>query len=111
MHQRRRDGRGRGECLGPGAGADIRDSSTAAVIASAPVADVPAHVPAVASRGRTVATVARPESCIACGTCVETCRRDAITLHETAVIDPGLCNGCGMCVNDCSYGALALAEV
>ncbi len=111
MRQRHHDGSGRGTCLGPHAGADITDSGTAAVIASAPVADAPADAPAVISRARIVAIVAKPESCIACGTCVETCPRDAITLEETAVIDQVLCTGCGMCVDDCSYGALALAEV
>ena len=85
------------------------NAATAAVIAPAPVADMPASAPAFATRARTVAVVAKPGSCIACGTCVDTCLRGAITLEETAVIDPELCNGCGLCVNDCSYGALALA--
>jgi NAD-dependent dihydropyrimidine dehydrogenase PreA subunit len=58
-----------------------------------------------------VAIVAKPESCIACGTCVDTCPRGAIAVEEIAVIDPSLCNGCGLCVSDCSYGALALSEV
>ena len=40
---------------------------------------------------RKTAVVARPESCIACGTCVETCARRAITLDETAVIDASSC--------------------
>jgi NAD-dependent dihydropyrimidine dehydrogenase PreA subunit len=111
MRQRRRDGSGRGACLGPHAGTDITDSGTAAVIASAPVADTPANAPAVVCRARTVAVVAKPGACIACGTCVETCPRDAVTLDETAVIDPDACTGCGMCVDDCSYGALALAEI
>ena len=111
MRRRRRDGSGRGASLDTASGAGIQDSVATAVLAPAPVADVPANAPAVASRARTVAIVAKPESCIACGTCVETCPRDAITLKETAVIDPRLCRGCGLCVDDCSYGALALAEV
>jgi ferredoxin len=111
MRRRRRDGSGRGASVGPGTGADFKDCVTAAVSAPAPVADVPANAPAVVSRARTVAIVAKPESCIACGTCVDTCPRDAITLEETAVIDPRLCNGCGLCVNDCSYGALAHSGV
>ena len=110
MRQRRRDGSGRGACLGPRAGADITDSGTAAVIAPAPAANGPANAPAVVAPARTVAIVADPESCIACGTCVETCPRDAITLDETAVIDASICTGCGLCVSDCAYGALALAE-
>lgn len=111
MQQRRRDGSGRGACLSPNPGADITGSGTAAVLASAAFANAPTNAPAVVSRARTVAIVAKPVSCIACGTCVETCPRDAITLEETAVIDPRLCNGCGLCVGDCSYGALALSEV
>jgi ferredoxin len=111
MHQRRRDGRGRGTCLDPRTGADIADGGTNAVIEPAPIAHVSSDAPAGVSRARTVAVVAKPEACIACGTCVETCPRDAITLEETAVIDPDACTGCGMCVDDCSYGALALSEV
>ena len=112
MRQRRRDGSGRGACLGPATGAGItRLVRRPPLIASAPGADVPANAPAVVSRARTVAIVAEPESCIACGTCVETCPRDAITLDETAVIDASICTGCGLCVSDCAYGALALAEV
>ena len=94
-----------------GRGADLTNGVATAVTAPAPVADVPAGAPAVVARVRTVAVVAKPASCIACGTCVDTCPRGAITLEETAVIDPQLCNGCGLCVNDCSYGALALTEV
>ena len=115
--RRRRDGSGRGATLGPAGaagaagGAGLAQGVAAAVIAPAPVADVPVGAPAVAFRARTVAVVAKPASCIACGSCVETCPRSAIALEETAVIDPPLCNGCGLCVNDCSYGALALAEV
>ena len=111
MHKRRRDGSGRGACLSPHAGADIADGGTAAVIVSAPVVDVPVNAPVVASRARTVAVVAEPESCVACGTCVDTCPQDAVTLEETAVIDPRLCNGCGVCVTDRSCGALALSKV
>jgi NAD-dependent dihydropyrimidine dehydrogenase PreA subunit len=111
IRQRRRDGSGRGANVGPGGSGDIAKGVTAAVIGPAPEAEVPASAPAIVARARTVAIVAKPGSCIACGTCVETCPRGAITLEETAVIDPQLCNGCGLCVDDCSYGALALAEV
>ena len=110
MRQRRRDGSGRGAGPGPGCGADVTNGVAAATIAPAPVADVHVGAPAVIARVRTVAVVAKPGSCIACGTCVDTCLRGAITLQETAVIDAQLCNGCGLCVNDCAYGALALAE-
>ncbi len=110
MRQRRRDGSSRGARLGPGSGVNIMNSVTTAVTAPPPVAHLPAGAPVVVARARTVAIVAKPGSCIACGTCVETCPRGAITLEKTAVIDSQLCHGCGLCVNDCSYGALALAE-
>ena len=111
VRQRRRDGSGRGASLGPGSGADIMNGVTAGVIAPASIADMAACTPVIVARAHTVAIVAKPGSCIACGTCVETCPRGAIALEETAVIDPQLCNGCGMCVDDCSHVALALAEV
>ena len=78
------------------------------LIVSAPVVDVPVNAPVVASRARTVAVVAEPESCVACGTCVDTCPQDAVTLEETAVIDPRLCNGCGVCVTELMWRARAL---
>ena len=110
MRRRRRDGSGRGAHLTPGTGG--RCSAPAVAIAAAPRADAPAtDVPTGASRARSVAVVARPESCIACGACVETCPRNAITLEETAVIDASSCTGCGLCVSDCAQGALTLAEV
>jgi NAD-dependent dihydropyrimidine dehydrogenase PreA subunit len=95
----------------PPAGAGFTDRATAALIGSASGANGPANAPAVASGARAVAVVARPESCTACGTCVQTCLKDAITLGETAVIDASSCTGCGLCVSDCANGALALAEV
>ena len=107
----RHDGSGRGACLGPNTGADGKNDTTAGAIATAPVAAAPANKPAGASRARMVAIIAAPESCLACGTCVDACRRGAITLAETAVVDPKLCTGCGICVDDCAYGALALTEV
>jgi ferredoxin len=110
MCQRHRDGSGRGAGLDPSRGASITSCVTAAVITPQTVADVPVGAPAVAFRARPVAIAAKPGSCIACGTCVDSCLRGAITLQETAVIDAQLCNGCGLCVNDCSYGALAFAE-
>jgi len=111
MRRRRRNGSGRGVCLSPPAGAGVTDRATAALVGSASGASGPANAPAVASGARTVAVVARPESCNACGTCVETCLQDAITLGETAVIDASLCTGCGLCVSDCANGALVLVEV
>ena len=109
MRRRRRDGRGEGLCHA--AGGDSTSSAMTAVMAPIPGTKVPVSTPAVTSRARAVAVVARPESCIACGSCVEACRRSAISIEEIAVIDGSLCTGCGLCVDDCSSGALALLEV
>ena len=49
-----------------------------------------------------------PETCQACGTCVEHCQYDAISMKyypevdaERAYVDPELCRGCGCCVIHC----------
>ncbi len=111
MRQRRRDGSGRGACLSPSAGAGVTDCATATLIGQASGANgAAATAPAVVSRAQTVAIV-DPESCIACGTCVDACPQDAIALGETAVIDASICTGCGLCVSGCANGALALAGV
>lgn len=50
------------------------------------------------------------EKCIACGTCVERCPMGAISLEETANVDPKLCIGCGVCANICPENAIRLLE-
>ena len=55
MHQHRRNGSGRGARLGDGGGANTMNRATAAAIAPAPVADVPASAPAFVARARTAA--------------------------------------------------------
>ena len=76
MRRRRRDGRGEGLCHA--AGGDSTSSAMTAVMAPIPGTKVPVSAPAVTSRARAVAVVARPESCIACGSCVEACKSEAI---------------------------------
>jgi ferredoxin len=110
MRKRHRDGSGRGALLGASATGTLR-SEPAVAVASEPDAVVPASPPGVVHRVRIVAVVTSPGSCIACGTCVETCPRNAIALAAVAVVDASVCTGCGLCVSDCAYGALTLAEV
>jgi ferredoxin len=53
------------------------------------------------------------ELCTACGTCVEKCQMDAITLDEPAgytVINLDRCIGCGNCVASCPSEALRLVR-
>lgn len=77
--------------------------------ACAPVASATTTSPATTTPARPGAVLSRPASCIACGSCVSTCPRGAISVAETAVIDARLCIACGMCIEGCSYGALSLA--
>ena len=46
------------------------------------------------------------EKCTACGTCVERCQADAVTVNECAEI--GDCIGCGLCVSTCPSGAISM---
>lgn len=41
--------------------------------------------------------------CVACGCCVKTCPRGAVTIHKGiyARIDKTLCVGCGLCAKSC----------
>ncbi len=47
--------------------------------------------------------------CIGCGTCVETCEQQAVTLSADGVlIDRNLCRGCGACARECPSAAMEL---
>jgi len=52
-----------------------------------------------------------PGICSGCGTCVERCQMDAITLpNGTAELHQERCIGCGLCVSTCETGALTLTR-
>lgn len=48
------------------------------------------------------------EECIACGTCQELCRFDAISAGETYHVDPFSCEGCGVCATYCPTQAIEM---
>ncbi len=48
----------------------------------------------------------KTSKCIACGECEPWCPADAITVEESAAIDPQECIGCGECVAICREGAV-----
>jgi ferredoxin len=49
------------------------------------------------------------ELCSGCGTCVERCQMDAITLvDDVAIIDQKRCIGCGSCIVGCPERAISL---
>lgn len=52
------------------------------------------------------------ERCIGCGTCIEKCPVDAITLNENdkAERNPEWCIGCGICAHFCPESAISLLE-
>ena len=52
------------------------------------------------------------ELCSGCGTCVERCQFDALSIPEDiSVVNPDLCIGCGVCVITCPEGALVLESL
>ena len=51
------------------------------------------------------------EACIGCGTCVDKCQFNAITLEDKAIIDLTKCFGCGNCATNCSEEAITLIEI
>ncbi len=50
--------------------------------------------------------------CIGCGTCVEKCPLDAISLNDDnkAEVDESRCLGCGICAHFCESSAISLLE-
>ena len=48
--------------------------------------------------------------CIACGTCVDRCQFDAITVDDVAHIDGMRCVGCGVCVLTCPSEAMHMVK-
>jgi ferredoxin len=57
-------------------------------------------------------SVIDPEACTGCGTCVEWCPTDAISLNEDdlAQRDESACLGCGVCSRFCPEEAISLKE-
>jgi len=48
------------------------------------------------------------EKCDSCGTCVDACPVDAITMTDVAVINEETCIDCGTCVDECPNKAIEL---
>lgn len=63
-------------------------------------------IPMMASSG--YVAIIDEDLCGACGTCVENCPFEAISLEEHAVISWEKCMGCGVCVDPCPNAALSL---
>ena len=51
------------------------------------------------------------ELCTGCGTCVDVCPVEAITIEkEKAVIDADSCVDCGTCVDECPVEAISMDD-
>lgn len=50
------------------------------------------------------------DECVSCGTCVEECSEEAITMddEEIAVVNVDKCNDCGACVDACPSEAITV---
>ena len=47
------------------------------------------------------------EKCDACGSCVEVCPVEAITVKEKAEVNEDECIDCGTCIDECPEGAIS----
>jgi ferredoxin len=57
---------------------------------------------------KTMAAIVDQEKCTACGTCVDGCPVQAITIKDKAVVDKENCIDCGVCVDGCPQEAISL---
>ncbi|MFX1411553.1 MAG: 4Fe-4S binding protein [Promethearchaeota archaeon] len=48
------------------------------------------------------------QNCVCCGTCIDRCPVQAISLNDSAYIDRDLCLGCGLCAGVCPEDAITL---
>ena len=50
--------------------------------------------------------------CVACGVCMKSCRKDAISIYKGcfAQIDAEKCVGCGLCTRACPAGCITVME-
>jgi len=66
--------------------------------------------PLAFARANYVSTVDE-DACIACGTCVERCMFDAITVEDHAIISTDQCVGCGLCAVKCPEEAITMKHI
>ena len=48
--------------------------------------------------------------CVACGTCVERCKFDAITINDHAIVNSDKCVGCALCAVTCPEKAITMVR-
>jgi pyruvate formate lyase activating enzyme len=57
------------------------------------------------SQSRLPALLYRANRCVLCGTCVEICPQNGISINGIATTDRSKCDVCGACADTCYYGA------
>jgi Fe-S-cluster-containing hydrogenase component 2 len=58
-----------------------------------------------------MAAIINVETCTGCGTCVDICPVEAITIEkDKAVIDADSCVDCGTCVDECPVEAISMDD-
>lgn len=57
-----------------------------------------------------VVSVADPDKCVACLTCVRVCPYDVPLINDDGVaeIEPAMCHGCGICASECPAKAIQM---
>lgn len=49
--------------------------------------------------------------CVACGVCVKTCPKSALSIHRGCYAQVGeKCVGCGLCAKECPAGCITVKE-
>ena len=66
--------------------------------------------PRAFARANYVSTVDE-DMCVACGTCVDRCMFDAITIEDYAIISVEQCVGCGLCAVKCPEEAITMKRM
>ena len=57
--------------------------------------------------------VVNKEYCVACGSCIKVCPRNAISVAKGiyAEVNRDLCIGCGLCKNECPASVISINKV
>ena len=50
--------------------------------------------------------------CVACGVCLKSCRKEALSIYKGcyAQVDESKCAGCGLCAKACPAGCITIRE-